>query len=158
MKIKDIIIAVLAFWIFTLYKKHKNHTTTARGAEAQPSGGGGEAQKAAGVKTLIKQEPSPALQVYGSYSDANNTQRLTIDLPAEQALNYGIGQGVKILNSKMYPLYYKVKDIFPKDEKTACVVIDTLFVGAEVDIYLSKEEYKLSGFSTLTQKNKGSFL
>jgi len=158
---KNIIILILGYFVFTLYREKQERAkatpATASGASMQPQGGGGASSFAA-PQQRKNGEPAPALSVYGSIDDPAGNQRLVMEISAAEAAAFSPGDSVRVLNSNVYPLFYRVDKIAPIDSAVSAVTIGTRFIGAESETYLSLTSSNISGFAPVTAKSKSAFL
>ena len=161
---KNIVIIALGVWVWLLYRERR---TAPAGPIPAPTPAGAAsgvpiaAKIAATAGEMIRQTgPSPVLAVYGNYSNPASAQGLTLELLPSDAQLYAPGESVKIENSQLYPLYYRVKAIEAATGGNTAITLDTLFVGADVsDIFVSHEGNYISGFGAqTTRRNKGAFL
>ena len=158
---KNIIIIILGYFVYVFWKKYE----AAERTQKITPGPAGIApvnnlikQPAIAAKKVISQLPSPSILMYGDTNDPAGNQLLTIDLNAADAANYLVDDSVKVINSKLYPLYYRVVSISDKATGIKAVMLNTRYVGSETETYLSPKDFDTSGFTVTTTKNQSSFL
>lgn len=157
---KNIIILILGFWVFILYREKQKRgitPTPAPGASMQPATGGAALTFAAPAVARKSGEPAPALSVYGCTDDPTGNQRLTMEISAADTADFSPGDSVRVLNSNVYPLFYRIDKITTLGSVSA-VTIGTRFIGAESETYLSLTSSNISGFAPFTTKPKSAFL
>ncbi len=158
---KNIIIIILGYFVFVLWRKNEAAERVQRPTTAPAKGttvGNSIKQPVAAAKNVISQLPSPSILMYGDTNDPAGSQQLTIDLSTSDAANYLVDDSVKVINSKLYPLYYRVVSISDKATGIKAVMLNTRYVGSETETYLSPKDFDTSGFTVTTTKNQSSFL
>lgn len=157
---KNIIILILGFWVFSLYRQKQKGAMTpanAPAASVQPESGRGVASFAAPSQAKKTGDPAPALSVYGYTNDPAGNQRLTMDISTAEAASFSPGNSVRVLNSNVYPLFYRI-DKIESFGAVSAVIIGTRFIGAENETYLALTSANVVGFTPTTTKRLSAFL
>lgn len=173
---KNLIIIVLSLWLFLLYKKkHEANEAAASGNDSLQagkkviSGSATAGVNISGDTTGVLGAPVPLIAkstrqgiysrttVTGNPADPQGAQNVAMDIPNAEAGVFAVGDDVKLWNSGLYPLYYRIISLDQVDSNTTRMVLNTLFVGVEDDIYPVAAKYNTSGFSGTTV-TKSAFL
>lgn len=160
---KNLMIILLGIWVFILIRDKKQKEQALRepqqASKLASSGGGGvnvPVDRLSQEKIVSKQGAAPVLSAYGNMEPVN-AQKLTVDINEADALAYKIGDPVRVLNSNLYNLYYKIVNIIDKQQGVKSVVLNTRYIGPQQNIFLSGDKYSVSGFSTSTNR-RGPFV
>jgi hypothetical protein len=165
---KNFLILALSFWVWYLWReKQKATTATAatttalQGDFAGPLSGAGPGAPAQATEPT-PQGPAPVLNSYGNYSDPGGVQNLTVEISPTEGEAYSAADSVKLQNSAMYPLYYKITGIQTAPSGNTALTLNTLFIGAESEVYIIHQGAYVSGFSgavrTFNSHHKSAFL
>jgi len=160
---KKIIVFILVILIYLYHKKNrekleKENLPQSNPAEQKPisSGGATSSTTDQGDKSTVKKAIIAISRIYGYVTDPGGTNRVTLDIPAEDATGLTLGDSVSLEGSRIYPGHYKIQQIDDNGSKKA-IVLDMIFMGAEGGIYLKTDPVYLSPF-TASLKPKSAFV
>ncbi|MEI6565281.1 MAG: hypothetical protein WCR20_01280 [Verrucomicrobiota bacterium] len=162
---KNFIITILLVWLFVVYRKKSaadNQTNLATPTPApgiMSGSGSGSFAAAAQAATVVMEPfsgPVPVIFAYGNPADPAAAQRLVLDIKPAAAAGFAPGQAVRVLNTSLYPLYYRILEISDSYNGIKGIILDTLYIGAQDGMYLTKDMDTV-GFNATTKK-KGAFL
>ena len=153
---KNFLIIVLLIGVWILYKKKVLHELQESREEtaSQPTQQGAPTAAAQPASRKISPQAPSSGVLHGNYSDSSSAAHLAIDVTDQEAAGYQVGDSVRLFNSALYPLYYRILSIDQKEEGIKTIVLNTLFVGIESDVYLTSDKYTISGFSGSLKTNK----